>query len=83
MKNHIMKAKKSLLQKISAIIGGGCFISTLITLAILAIYHSELTDIYRGSLAAIAFFFFTVAIVLFTIANTNLPKLKFDKSEYK
>jgi len=79
--NEIMPRKeghKRLLQKISKVIS----IISIFTGVVSAIYLLTINgedEVLKASIGAIAFFCFTLGMVLNAIANTNLPDLRIHK----
>ena len=66
---------KRVLQKISKVVAIVSIIVAIISALSLLMINAD-DKVMRASMGALAFFCFTVGIVLNAIANTNLPNLK-------
>lgn len=66
--------ERNKLQKFSAVCSTLCFICSGLCVLIIAIFFSDFSKVYNASFASSGFFFFTAAIVLKEMADTNLPK---------
>jgi len=73
--------QKSRLQKVSYVFSVLFFIGAACCTAWLLIKGDSVSIVFKSSVAASAFFCFTSAVVLLTMASANLPNLKFKKSE--
>ncbi len=72
-------AKKHILQKVSRVFVYLCALGVLVCMGWLLMYRETLDTVYRASLGASAFFFFSVGIVLHVMASANLPDLSTPK----
>ena len=70
--------KKPLLQRISAVCAIGSFVLALIA-GIMLFMADPSEEVYRASVGACTFFFFTVGIVLHAMGSANLPSFKPDE----
>lgn len=75
-----MKNSKSMLQKVSGLIGIICFILAIV--CAVALYYMVrdvgMQDVVSASLLASAFFFVFIGFVFTVIANTDIPSFKVD-----
>lgn len=77
----VQKTEKRFLQKIAKVIGIlSAIISVCCGIYLYTIVGSD-DKVLKASMGAITFFFFTVALVLNTMASADLPNLKIDKDK--
>lgn len=72
--------QKTRLQKVSYVFSILFFIGAACCTVWLLLKGESISIVFKSSVAASAFFCFTSAIVLLTMATTNLPNLKIDKN---
>ncbi|WP_091989364.1 hypothetical protein [Pseudoalteromonas denitrificans] len=72
---------KTPFQKISYVFSILFFIGAALCTLWIIIYGESTSSVYKASFAASAFFCFTSALVLITMAKANLPNLKFDTKD--
>lgn len=70
--------KKSFLQRTSALCAKISFAAAAVTGVFLLFIADDTLEIYKASLGASTFFFFTVGIVLHAMGAANLPSFKPD-----
>lgn len=70
---------KRFLQKVSKVISIICLITAVISAIYLVMINGSDDKVLKASVGAIAFFCFTVGIVLNAIASANLPNLKIEQ----
>ncbi|MBU2970965.1 hypothetical protein KO527_16555 [Pseudoalteromonas sp. C2R02] len=72
--------QKTRLQKVSYVFSILFFIGAACSTVWLLFKGESVSIVFKSNVAATAFFCFTSAIVLLTMATTNLPNLKIDKN---
>tara|TARA_R110000787_G_scaffold53850_1_gene125646 strand:+ start:651 stop:908 length:258 start_codon:yes stop_codon:yes gene_type:complete len=71
---------KRLLQKIAKVVSIISIFLAVVSAIYLLTINSEDEKVLKASIGAVAFFCFTLGIVLNAIANTNLPDLRINKN---
>lgn len=75
------RKSKHVLQKISKVVSVIFFIVAIYSAGYLVLFFDDNDKIMRSFYGAIAFFCFSVGLVLLSIANTNLPDLTIPKDK--
>lgn len=79
--NNVVRTPKRKLQKISGVISYISFFIAIISGGYLMTIIDTADMVMKSSVGAICFFFFMVALVLHTIATTDLPNLKIETKD--
>ena len=70
-----MQKNKRTLQKVASFVAKLSIVTAIICAVVLLININEADEIFKSSMGATIFFFFTVGIVLTAIGNTDIPNL--------